>query len=109
MLRRLGALGAAGGVVAGAGEDDRRGFRAFGDDDDGVELDAVAHGDHDDALFVVRRGDGGDGGRFEVGVQLVGDGFRRVLLLGEGVGRGEGGEAEREGERPGDTIHGRSC
>ena len=55
------ARGAAGGVVGSAGEDDGRVLRAFRDDDDGVELDAVAHGDHVDALDVVVVGLGSDG------------------------------------------------
>ena len=45
--------GALGGVVGRAGEQDGRVPGAFGDDDDGVQLDAVAHGDHHFALDVV--------------------------------------------------------
>ena len=48
------ALGALGGVVRGAGEDDRRVLCALRDDDGGEELDPVAHRDHDLALFVVK-------------------------------------------------------
>ena len=69
--------GTGGGVVGGAGEDDGHVRCAFGDDDDGVELDAVAHGHHLDALDVVEVGLGrngmGRGGRGEGAGDIVGD------------------------------------
>ena len=54
------------GVVGRAGEEDGRVLGAFGDEDDGVEFYAVAHGDHDLAAGVVEGvGDGLDlGGGF---------------------------------------------
>ena len=41
------------GAVGRAGEQDRSVFCAFRHQDDGVQLDAVAHGDHDFAAVVV--------------------------------------------------------
>src|SRR3546814_21122205 len=56
--RRVHPLGAARGIVRRAREDDRRVGRALGDDDDGIELHAVAHRDHHLALDVIARGGG---------------------------------------------------
>ena len=52
---------ALGGVIGRAGQQNRRVLRALGHDDDGVELHAVAHGDHHFALDVILVG----GGRVE--------------------------------------------
>jgi len=47
------------GVVGRAREEDRRGVGALGDEDDSVELYAIAHGDHYLATGVVEGvGDG---------------------------------------------------
>ena len=58
LLLRCGALG---GVVAGPREQHRGSLRVLGHDDHGIELDAVAHGDHHHTLLVV----GGGGRRIE--------------------------------------------
>ena len=86
--------GEIGGVVGCAGQQDRRVFGSFGDEDDGVQLYAVAHGDHHLAPQVIEAiGDGIQfGGRF-VG-QGGGSGWRRSL------GGDEFGEQE-------DAQHGR--
>ena len=42
-----------GGAVGRAGEEDAGALRALGNEDDGVQLDAVAHGDHDFAAGVI--------------------------------------------------------
>ncbi len=93
--RALRSRGTGGGVVRRAGKEDRGTVRPFGDDDDGVELDAVAHGDHDDALLKVA----GLLGGFEVGGQLVGG---EVLLLGDGAG----GCGEKEAGNGADRLEG---
>ncbi len=85
--------GAGGGVVRSAGEDDRHVLCDLGDNDDGVELDAVTHGDHLDALDVVEVGLGGDGGWRGGRREGVGDVVGDWLLLGEG---GEGAKGESE-------------
>ncbi len=72
--RTLGARGAAGGVVGSAGEQNGRILRSLGDDNDGVELDAVAHGNHHYALVEIGR----LRGSLEVGVELV---KRKIRLL----------------------------
>ena len=54
--------GALGGVVGRAGQQNRRIRRALGYHDDGVQLHAVAHGDHHFALDVILVGGwGGEG------------------------------------------------
>ncbi len=52
-VRARDALGTLARVVRRAREDDRQALGARGDEDDGVQLDAVAHRDHDVALVVV--------------------------------------------------------
>jgi len=88
--------GACGCVVGCAGEDDRRVGGGFGDDDDGVELDAVAHGDHLDALDVVEAGLGGDGVRRRGRGEGVGD------VVGDGLFLRGGGESAKNESKPGE-------
>nr|GEU28205.1 hypothetical protein [Tanacetum cinerariifolium] len=101
------ALGAAAGVVRGAGEDDGRfGVLAgrLGDHDHGMELDAVAHRDHDLALDVV--GVGRE--RLEFG----GNVGRHGRGLGHGVGRGgseQGGQQRNRQQSNTHTILGKYC
>ena len=80
-------------IVGGARQQDRRAAGALGDEDDGVELDPVAHGDHHVAPGVVealrRRLQPGRGLAGQRGVLRRG---RRGGLGGRGPGEGEGGE-----------------
>ncbi len=68
----VGAFGVGGegfGVVGGAGEEDGGAAGVFRGEDDGVEFDAVAHGDHFCAAGVVEGFRfGGEGGRGFVGL-----------------------------------------
>lgn len=81
----------AGSIVGSAGEEDAGVFSAFWNDDDGVEFDAVTHGDHDVALFVVKtsRGRNQSGGGFAGEVGILG---------GLGSLRASGAEQERSAE-----------
>src|SRR5512147_199094 len=62
--------GQAVGVVGSARQQDGRVAGAFGDNDDGVQLDAVAHGNHDLALDVIKA----VGDRLELGGSFAGQG-----------------------------------
>ena len=67
-MSALGMAGEFGGVVGRARQQDRRVLRALGDQDDGVQLDAVAHGDHHVAPDVVEA----TGNRRELARSLTG-------------------------------------
>ena len=66
-VRALGVARELVGVVGRAGQEDRRSFRALRDQDDGVQLDAVAHGNHHLAPGVVEA----VVGRLELGRDLA--------------------------------------
>ena len=65
-MRTVRVGGQCSGIVRSACQENGRVFGAFGDEDDGVELYAVAHGDHDVTPRVIEAiGDRSDlGGRF---------------------------------------------
>jgi hypothetical protein len=83
-VRAGGVAGELGGAVGSAGEEDGSVCCSARGEDDGVELDAVAHGDHDFAADVVEGFDGG----LEVGGGFAGE---------SGILGGLGGEGCREG------------
>jgi hypothetical protein len=87
--------GAFGGVIGGAGQENRCVLRFFGQYDDGVQLDSVAHGDHHFALdIILARGWGSE----DFGNVAVGD--RMGRFLGGGTHRRRGhGEKRREQTR----------
>ena len=89
-VRRGRPLRAARRVVRRAGQEHRRVIGAAGNDDDGVELHAVAHGNHDLAPDVVIRGGGRLEGRRDVGRE------RRGLRRGGHCQRQQGQSDRRE-------------
>ena len=102
--------GEAVGVVGRAREQDRRVLGAFRDEDDGVQLDAVAHGDHDIAALEIETGGGllemrGSFAR-EIRIFRLLRGSLRVRGPGEKRGAQKcGGDSWRGGAKACDAIH----